>query len=147
MLNTLNIWIHCSDNSHEVHSVVQLMVRPDHTTIFCRNDADTPVINNYFGHRNMQQNFLHQWKSVDLHELWLQQVEVTRHIEGERIAYFQRSFRQVWSQANRKINLSAGNGDLTTVDFFLWGNFKTNNYANEPNLTTDLKNKIWHLIH
>ncbi|CAH2103842.1 unnamed protein product [Euphydryas editha] len=44
------------------------------------------------------------------------------------------------------VNWPPRSSDLTLLDFFLWGSFKSQAYANKPQSTAVLKAKITHFI-
>lgn len=152
-VNRQNCRIWGSENPRTIH---EKAMHPQRVTVWCalwsggiigpfffENEAGDAVTVNGERYRAMiTQFFVPQLEDIALDDMWFQQDGATCHTARETMTVLHESFpgRVICRFGDQ--NWPPRSCDLTPLDFWLWGNLKSQVYANKPATTEALKAEI-----
>ncbi|GFT82532.1 transposable element Tcb2 transposase [Trichonephila clavipes] len=141
-------------------SVCRTPLHPEKLTVWCalwaggiigpyffKNDEGHNVTVNGDRYRSMITNFfIPELNNHDVQELWFQQYGATCHTAHATIDLSKDTFGDRLISRFGLVNWPPRSGDLTPLDYFLWGYVKSLVYADKPQTLDHLKDNIRRVI-
>ena len=90
----------------------------------------------------LEDYFWPELDELDINDMWFQQDAAISHTARVTINLLKGKFGERVISRNGPVEWPPRSWDLTPLDFFLWGHFKSLVYANKPATLDDLKDNI-----